>query len=113
MRIVLISKITYALKLSHQHAAGWHFHRARNRKAMKKVTRFWMPTFCAKCQRSCRNLRARSTWPYELTILDFRLYLEGRLSADPLIDPTGDGDDIVNMKPRLSTAWRHHSAEGF
>ena len=65
-----------------------------------------MPTFLQK-------LRARSTCPYELTILDFRLYLEGRLSADPRIDPTGDGDDIVNMKPRLSTAWRHHSAEGF
>ena len=47
-----------------------------------------------------QNFRARSTWHYELTFLDFLLYLEGRLSvvsADPPIDPTGDGEDIVNM----------------
>ena len=40
-----------------------------------------------------QKLRARSTWHHELSILDFLLYLLGRLSADP----HGDGEDIVNM----------------
>ena len=54
----------------------------------------------ANRQRGCKIYGPGRLVIMNSTILDFLLYLAGRLSADPLIDPNGDGEDIVNMKLR-------------